>query len=394
MVVEVEVGVVDPHRQAEVDGYLAHLLPPARHQPQPLPDQRDERVEVEPVGRRERHHAADVHRPGAVLGEEERRVERRQAVRHPAEGRAAVGRSPVAGRGAGRRRWPGGGRSGGRTAHRCRRAGDAVLGQEPARGEPGRDLDGGPGRPADGRAADRLVVAGLTALDAAGPRAAARDGGGHRVRPAVDRRRLHEPAGRRSDAAAGRRRPARAGRGGRRAGGARGAPGGQRVGPGPARAADRGTRSGRALHRAGRRRAGRVRRRRLHHAGAAGRAGADTPAVRRVARRRPGGRGRLGGRGGGDRGAAAPGARAAGAARRAPPGLGGGPRRAAADGGERADQRHPPAPVRHRRSAVGARERRRAAGVHHAGRRAGRAPADRRGPRPTTRCASDCSRTA
>ena len=40
------------------------------------------------------------------------------------------------------------------------------------------------------------------------------------------------------------------------------------------------------------------------------------------------------------------------------------------------------------------RERRRAAGVHHAGRRAGRAPADRRGPRPTTRCAWDCSRTA
>ena len=46
------------------------------------------------------------------------------------------------------------GSRGGRTAHRCRRDGDAVLGQEPARGEPGRDLGGGPGRPADGRGAD------------------------------------------------------------------------------------------------------------------------------------------------------------------------------------------------------------------------------------------------
>src|ERR1700754_938497 len=67
-----------------------------------------------------------------------------------------VGCSAVAGRGAGRPRW----RGGGRTAHRCRRAGDAVLGQEPVGGEPGRHLDGGPGRPADGDAADRMVVAG------------------------------------------------------------------------------------------------------------------------------------------------------------------------------------------------------------------------------------------
>src|SRR4051812_5370875 len=106
------------------------------------------------------------------------------------------------------------------TVDRRRGDGDAVLGAEPARRVARGDLGGGPECSAHRRPARRVVVAGGAALDAAGRGAAARDGGGHDVRAALDRRRLHEPAGGGPHPAAGRRRPARARRGRRRPGGA------------------------------------------------------------------------------------------------------------------------------------------------------------------------------
>ena len=246
---------------------------------EPPPDQRDERrrSRTRRVRRREGHHAADVHRPGAVLGEEERRVERRQAVRHPAE-RRAVGRSrSTRARGSAapvrpRSRWQP--RAGTRRAGTARSVPTELETPYWAQSQLEAAQAGiwavARGAPRTAALLVGVVVAGGAALDAAGRGAAARDGGGHGVRAAVDRRRLHEPAGGGPDAAAGRRRAARARRGRRRAGGARGAPVGERVGAGAARAADRGARPGRALQQAGRRRAGRVRRRRLHHAGPAG----------------------------------------------------------------------------------------------------------------------------
>jgi hypothetical protein len=73
VVVELEVRVVHPHRQAHVPGHLAHLLPVTRDQAEPAADQLDERLVVEGTRRGgcERHDPADVHRRGPVFGEQE-----------------------------------------------------------------------------------------------------------------------------------------------------------------------------------------------------------------------------------------------------------------------------------------------------------------------------------
>ena len=80
---DVEVGVVHPHRAREVSRHRADLLPVARHQADPVLDQRDQAVVVEALlGRLEDREAADVHRRRRLLQVEEGHVERAQPVGH------------------------------------------------------------------------------------------------------------------------------------------------------------------------------------------------------------------------------------------------------------------------------------------------------------------------
>ena len=79
VVLEVEVGVVDPHRTAEVHGDEAHSLAVARHERQLACEELHEAV----IGRGwsfEDRARADVHVGDAVLEVEERRVERVHAI--------------------------------------------------------------------------------------------------------------------------------------------------------------------------------------------------------------------------------------------------------------------------------------------------------------------------
>jgi hypothetical protein len=75
MVVEAEVGIVDPHGRPRAEGHEADLLPVPRDEAELAGDHRAEILK----GRRrplEDAHAADVHRRGVVLHVQERRVDR------------------------------------------------------------------------------------------------------------------------------------------------------------------------------------------------------------------------------------------------------------------------------------------------------------------------------
>ena len=80
---DVEVRVVDPHGVGDVSGDPTDLLAVPRHQPDPLLDQTDEPVVVEPFRWWfEDRHPADVHRSGRRLHVQEGDVERAQPVWH------------------------------------------------------------------------------------------------------------------------------------------------------------------------------------------------------------------------------------------------------------------------------------------------------------------------
>ena len=79
----VEVLVVDPDRVGEVAGHPAHALAVARDEGDPVADQPDEALVVEPaLGHLEDRHAAHVHRGGRLLHVQEGHVQRAQAVTH------------------------------------------------------------------------------------------------------------------------------------------------------------------------------------------------------------------------------------------------------------------------------------------------------------------------
>ena len=79
----VEVLVVDPDRVRQVPRHPAHALAVARDEGDPVADQPDQALVVEPaLGHLEDRHAAHVHGGGRLLHVQERHVQRAQAVTH------------------------------------------------------------------------------------------------------------------------------------------------------------------------------------------------------------------------------------------------------------------------------------------------------------------------
>jgi hypothetical protein len=101
VVVEVEAGVVGPHRLGHAERDRDHALAEARHMGEPRGDARAEHGGVEARHARravDDREPADVHVRGRALDAEERGVDRRQAIHADHDRAGGAPRPPAAGR--------------------------------------------------------------------------------------------------------------------------------------------------------------------------------------------------------------------------------------------------------------------------------------------------------